>query len=818
MKKTSLQAPFPYFGGKSRAASLVWERFGDVPNYVEPFFGSGAVLLGRPHEPRTETVNDLDCHLANFWRALQADPEGVAHYCDWPVSEADLHPRHVWLVKRKPELAEAVMGNPDYYDVKAAGWWVWGLCSWIGSSWCAGDGLWWIEEGKLVNLKKGDSGQGIHRKRPHLGNAGRGIPRNLPHLGDAGQGIQDYLCSLRDRLRRVRVCCGDWSRVLGPSVTCKHGVTGVFLDPPYADTADRDPRLYTEDSLSVAHAVREWALANGDNPKLRIALCGYEGEHDIPETWACVPWKAAGGYGSQGDGEQTPRADLVFAALFTGGYTLASTAVYSGGFAIAKININLEGLPKIMAPVYHPLRNCDTRFIVLMGGRGSGKSYYACQHMLRKVVSLPKRKVAVFRKIADSCRNSVFVRFQSEIARWGLTPLFKINHSSMEMTYRPNGNKIIFLGMKDEKDRLKLKSIDGITDAWAEEASEFLEMDIWDIDFIVRGIVDTQAPNDASTCSVESGDLPWHEMQFLLTFNPFYGSWLKAAYFDDAGDPRDDIDDVHVMVTTIDDNPWASDKDKQRLDVLKGKDKELYERYRHAKWTRLTGLIYDPPIMETDYPERFDYKLGGIDWGFNDPLVFLEIGIKDQEPYITEKIYQTGLTTNDLIDMVDGEGRLVRQGLLTDLGVPKLFEDGGPIDIQGVDNTQRPVNPEAYLIYCYGAEPDRILTLQRGGWWAVAAPKGPGSIKAGIDFCKGLKIHSCAGNLNLNREFECYKWKSDTGGKSIDVPLDENDHTMDAMRYPLWAHIGKPQQIVNESIVTIDTVQEYGQDILPDIY
>lgn len=85
-----IKAPFPWFGGKSRVASLVWERFGDVPNYVEPFFGSGAVLLGRPTPPGTETVNDLDCYIANFWRAVQAEPHAVAAHADWPVNEADL--------------------------------------------------------------------------------------------------------------------------------------------------------------------------------------------------------------------------------------------------------------------------------------------------------------------------------------------------------------------------------------------------------------------------------------------------------------------------------------------------------------------------------------------------------------------------------------------------------------------------------------------------------------------------------------------------------------------------------------------------------
>ena len=87
---TALKAPFPYFGGKRVVAPEVWRRFGDTPNYIEPFFGSGAVLLGRPpfEGNRIETVNDLDGHLANFWRALQADPDAVAYYAG-PNFEAD---------------------------------------------------------------------------------------------------------------------------------------------------------------------------------------------------------------------------------------------------------------------------------------------------------------------------------------------------------------------------------------------------------------------------------------------------------------------------------------------------------------------------------------------------------------------------------------------------------------------------------------------------------------------------------------------------------------------------------------------------------
>jgi len=108
-----LKAPFPWFGGKSRVADLVWEHFGNVPNYVEPFFGSGAVLLGRPHEPGIETVNDLDCLLANFWRALTTRPDAVAHYADWPVNEADQHARHLWLCSQE-DFRERMKVEPDY--------------------------------------------------------------------------------------------------------------------------------------------------------------------------------------------------------------------------------------------------------------------------------------------------------------------------------------------------------------------------------------------------------------------------------------------------------------------------------------------------------------------------------------------------------------------------------------------------------------------------------------------------------------------------------------------------------------------------------
>ncbi len=381
----SLKAPFPWFGGKSRVAHVVWDRFGDCDNYVEPFAGSLAVLLGRPGVPQTETVNDLDCFLANFWRSISNDPEGTAEWCDWPVNEADLHARHLWLVNQE-EFREKMKTDPAFFDAKIAGWWVWGISQWIGSGWCS-------RPDWTGRTNAGRADRGIFRKLPHLGGGhggqGRGITtervagpsRQLPSLrgdsGAAGQGIfssrvagprrrqepppaEDgtarvwkkhpdlhcagkgvhaenpgvpsqfgaaagigvhgdenysalfsYFEALAARLRRVRVCCGDWTRVLGPSVTVKHGVCGVFLDPPYdmrvvsdggksgRDGAAPTDGLYSSHDNDLSKAVCAWAVENGNDPLLRIALCGYEGEHQIPDTWECVPWKAHGGYGSQ---------------------------------------------------------------------------------------------------------------------------------------------------------------------------------------------------------------------------------------------------------------------------------------------------------------------------------------------------------------------------------------------------------------------------------------------------------------------------------------------------------------------------------------
>ena len=293
-------------------------------------------------------------------RAVYNFQTGTANYfaAGVLVHNCDLHARHRDLLRRGPVL-RALLEDPHAFDVEAAGWWVWGASAWIGSGWC--------EEGRkvgrplpeLVGCNGGDGhggtkhGKGIHaagmrepsRQLPDMGAKGakgspqeatgrgihaagaRGPSRQLPDLAGDGAGTQighgihgkanrtrlfDIFAALSERLRYTRVACGDWSRICTPAVTYRHGLTAVFLDPPY----DGFESLYgaTEEGEPLSARVRAWALENGARPDMRIALAGYEGEHDALTAagWQIVAWKAKGGYSNQGTGNENAKRERIW--------------------------------------------------------------------------------------------------------------------------------------------------------------------------------------------------------------------------------------------------------------------------------------------------------------------------------------------------------------------------------------------------------------------------------------------------------------------------------------------------------------------------
>lgn len=329
---SNLESPYPYPGGKRKTKDIVWARLGaDVPNFIDPFLGSNAILLGRPggalffDRPggagKIETVNDLDGGIVNFWRALEfGDEQKVAKWCDWPVSELDMHARHDWVIERLVEMTPKLRSDPTYFNEQVAGWWCWGACIWIGTGWGAvpkkqkprisATGTGAVGVIRSNNHKRPE----VHRThlqkpRPHLSSSPKVLAdRRKPSIGNdrgihgvGAMNTYEWFRFLKERTRRTRILCGDWKRLVTRSVlgfgknVGGRRPTAVFLDPPYPTDA-RTKDLYVNDADGVYEEVYAWALANGDNPDLRIALCGYEDARFLmPDNWEMVSWKASRG-------------------------------------------------------------------------------------------------------------------------------------------------------------------------------------------------------------------------------------------------------------------------------------------------------------------------------------------------------------------------------------------------------------------------------------------------------------------------------------------------------------------------------------------
>jgi len=179
-----------------------------------------------------------------------------------------------------------------------------------------------------------DGGKSVHAKgkRPSLTDGGHGVHANgqIPRLSESGMGVhakgkranaddgehnvQDpynpniyaWFRQLSERLRYVRVVCGDWKRVCGGNWQTNPGrPCGIFFDPPYSAEAGRNNGLYTVESATVAHDVREWCRTRADDPDYRIVLAGYYEEHEslLAEGWSVHRWSALGGYAHVGKGK-----------------------------------------------------------------------------------------------------------------------------------------------------------------------------------------------------------------------------------------------------------------------------------------------------------------------------------------------------------------------------------------------------------------------------------------------------------------------------------------------------------------------------------
>ena len=352
----------------------------------------------------------------------------------------------------------------------------------------------------------------------------------------------------------------------------------------------------------------------------------------------------------------------------------------------------------------------------MRGSAGSGKSVDTAQNYILRLMQEKGRNLVAMRKSDISNRDSTFAELTGALYRMfgdKYEAYWKINKSPMSMTFKHNGNQIIFRGMNDDRQREKLKSITfpkgKLTDVWLEEATEFTQADLEIIDDRLRG------------------ELPEGQFyQIRMTFNPVNKNhWIKKVFFD--------IPDLNVLThhSTYLGNRFIDEAYRQRMERRKIVDPEGYQIYGLGEWGEIGGLILHNWEVGgcSQNPADYDDFAIGQDFGFNHANAILPLGIKDDVIYITKEIYVFEKDTSEIIE------------LARDAGIPT--------------NKQ---------MWCDSAEPDRIMMWQKAGYnRAKGVNKGgsQGSVNAQIDYLKQHKIIVDPSCVNTIKELQQWKWKKD---------------------------------------------------------
>lgn len=406
------------------------------------------------------------------------------------------------------------------------------------------------------------------------------------------------------------------------------------------------------------------------------------------------------------------------------------------------MNINVK-----MNSCFKEVDRSKKRYIVMKGSAGSGKSVDTAQHYILRLMKDKGRNLVAMRKSDITNRDSTFAELTGALYKMfgdKYDKYWQVNKSPLMLTFKPNGNQIIFRGMNDDRQREKLKSITfprgKLTDVWLEEATEFTQADLEIIDDRLRG------------------ELPEGQFyQIRMTFNPVNKShWIKKVFFD-RRDP-----DVLTHSSTYLQNRFIDEAYHRRMERRKEVDPEGYQIYGLGEWGEIGGLIlhnWDVTDISLNLNDYDDVAIGQ-DFGFNHANAILLLGIKDDDIYILNEVYCFEKDTSEIIPLAQ------------------------EADI--------PMNKE---MWCDSAEPDRIKMWKEAGYRAKPVDKGgsQGSVKAQIDWLKGVvskskavkrKIHVHPQCVNTIKELQQWKWKHDEKTNTyLDEPVPFQDDAMAALRY-----------------------------------
>jgi phage terminase large subunit len=391
--------------------------------------------------------------------------------------------------------------------------------------------------------------------------------------------------------------------------------------------------------------------------------------------------------------------------------------------------------PEVFNPVYLPYLDEKSRIQIYYGGSSSGKSKFLAQ---RDIIDLLRggRNFLVCRQVGRTLRGSVVQELSKIINEWELTRFFNINKTDGTITCQ-NGYQIVFAGLDDVEKLKSLTPAKGVfTDIRVEEATE------------------TDLPSIKQLMKRQRGGSEAIPKRITLSFNPVLKTnYLYTEFLAKVG-WREDQKEYHgpgfsILKTTYKDNKFLTSEDVK--DLENETDPYFYNVYTLGNWGVLGHVIFTNWKVQNLFKikDQFTNRKHGLDFGFaSDPaaLVVTHYDKMRKTIYVFDELYQTGLTNPDLATQLQ----------------PILSTD---------------------LITCDSAEPKSIAELGRAGINARGARKGKDSVTFGIQWLQQQQIIVDSHCINMQNELSAYHWKEDAGGNAIPVPVEKQNHLIDALRY-----------------------------------
>lgn len=406
-------------------------------------------------------------------------------------------------------------------------------------------------------------------------------------------------------------------------------------------------------------------------------------------------------------------------------------------------------LPDVVGKGYKQFWDFRGRYRVCKGSRASKKSKTTALWYIYHIMKLEGANLLVVRKTYRTLKDSCYTELKWAVHRLGVDHLWDFKESPLEATYKPTGQKIYFRGLDDP---LKVTSITvdkGVLCwMWIEEAYEIMKEEDFDmLDESIRG-------------EVPEGLFK----QITLTFNPWNEHhWMKKRFFDCELDA-----DILAITTDYRCNEWLDDADKRVFQRMKENNPRRYAVAGLGGWGIVDGLVFENWKEEAFTLEqiRKEYNIEsafGLDFGYtNDPSAFFAgfIDLQNRKIFVWDEMYKKGMSNKSIFEELTSMG----------YGKERIRADS--------------------------AEPKSIDELKGYGLRVKGAEKGRDSINNGIQFIQDFEIIIHPRCVNFLTEISQYTWDKDKFGKRLNVPIDDFNHLMDAMRYALEKFINTKEWII----------------------